>query len=156
MHGSDRRTLRIPNGELQPQPSPRNTRLYQNGSPQPQPSPQDAGYIGRGLAPSLDLRSTTQPTLSPIRSIPTSQLNSSTLWKINSSNMQLTNLIVVAAAIGASAAPTKELHARTNGIKLCKQAGKWKVGWPAGSKPSEQYTCSNNGLLVSIFTWRRI
>jgi hypothetical protein len=63
--------------------------------------------------------------------------------------MQLTNLLVVAAAIGASAAPTKELHARASGVKLSKIAGKWKVGWPAGSKTSEQYTCSNNGLLVS-------
>jgi hypothetical protein len=64
--------------------------------------------------------------------------------------MQFTNLLVLIAAIGATAAPSKELHARTSGIKLSKIAGKWKVGW-TGAKTSEQYTCSNNGLLVSTF-----
>jgi hypothetical protein len=63
--------------------------------------------------------------------------------------MQFTSLLVLIAAIGATAAPSKELHTRASGVKLSKIAGKWNVGWPAGSKTSEQYTCSNNGLLVS-------
>jgi hypothetical protein len=78
--GSDRRTSKIPNGELQPQPSPRDTGHQENESPQPQPSPQDTRYIGRALAPSLELRNTTQPTQPthpPIQSTPTSQSNSS-------------------------------------------------------------------------------
>ena len=63
--------------------------------------------------------------------------------------MQLTNFFVLAtAAIGATAAPTGELQARASGIKLSKIAGKWKVGW-TGATTSQQYTCSNNGLLVS-------
>jgi hypothetical protein len=62
--------------------------------------------------------------------------------------MQFTSLLVLIAAIGATAAPAGELQARASGIKLCKIGNKWKTGWTGATK-SQQYTCSNNGLLVS-------
>lgn len=62
--------------QRQPQPSRRNAGWNKNEDLHSQPSPRVAGYIGRGLAPSLDLRSTIQPTLSSIQSTPLSQPNS--------------------------------------------------------------------------------
>jgi hypothetical protein len=59
-----------------------------------------------------------------------------------------TILITLATAIGASAAPANELQTRASNIKLAKIAGKWQIGWQ-GATTVQQYTCSNNGLLVS-------
>jgi hypothetical protein len=66
--------------------------------------------------------------------------------------MQLTNfLVLVTAAIGATAAPAGDLQTRSSGVKLCKTGGKWKSGWTGAAK-SEQYTCNNSGLVVSTFS----
>lgn len=65
--------------------------------------------------------------------------------------MQFSQVFLVAAAIAtATAAPTGDLEARTSGgIQCQKHEGKWKYGWE-GAAPSEKYTCSTSGLIVSI------
>jgi hypothetical protein len=71
--------------------------------------------------------------------------------------MQFTGILVlITAAVGAIAAPTKlETRATVSGIKLAKVAGKWQTGWK-GATQSQRYICSTNDLTVSEYSWTSV
>lgn len=97
------------------------------------------------IHPAHSTISTTQPIQSP---------DSTSLFpKFNLVKMQFINILLLAsAAMSADAAPAGELHTRASNVKLAKVGNKWQAGW-TGATTSQRYTCSNNGLLVSLLSW---
>jgi hypothetical protein len=126
----------------------RRTQWTPDGDPDIEPYSRCGGYI-RGVGQAFKAQQHQNNSIKTVTDNTTSPTPPQPEYIVK---MQLTNfLVLVTAAIGATAAPAGDLQTRATGVKLCKTGGQWKSGWNGAAK-SEQYTCSNKGLVVSAFS----